>query len=389
MAKVYSIPEEIAEQATIVRSADERSRAGGSRPRLLQRAGTRPGQPALRAVVWRRLLLGVEFLAILLWTVAFARPYLDMDPSVMPTGREFGSAIQVHHLWMQMRECGWCALWYGNAGGGFPSFAEPTGSQLHPLVIAATLTWGVLNGAKVALAAAFLMAGLAQWWLAYELGVGRIARIWSAGMAVVAGNLSARMELGGFSLLMSTATCTLVLPSLVAFARSGRRRSAILLGVALALLAVAGDGYLQVAMAFSLPLALLLIQWKLEWVMLLARRSVLVAVLALLLAAPFLVPFLHFLPEFAKDHDPSFKTAQPFQYLPLNLVISDLQYYTSDALRKLPYPSHYGNYVGWIPVLLAFWALRGGRDTKDRRVIAFLAGFVFLPLWLGSAVPQA
>src|SRR3712207_7544063 len=44
-----------------------------------------------------------------------------------------------------------CATWHGGLRGGYPLFADPHGSMLHPLVMVTTLGWGVLNGAKLAL----------------------------------------------------------------------------------------------------------------------------------------------------------------------------------------------------------------------------------------------
>src|SRR6185503_5819593 len=97
--------------------------------------------------------------------------------------------------------------WNGSVRGGAPAFVDPHASLLHPLVIASTLLLGVINGSKLALLGAFFMAGVAQWWLARVLGIGRIARLWSAGMAVAAGFLAAQMGEGLFSMVISTVSC--------------------------------------------------------------------------------------------------------------------------------------------------------------------------------------
>ena len=62
--------------------------------------------------------------------------------------------------------------------GGMPAFGELFGAVLHPLVIATTLIWGVINGTKVLLFLSLLMSGFAIWWFAKELGVSRFSRIW-------------------------------------------------------------------------------------------------------------------------------------------------------------------------------------------------------------------
>ncbi len=396
MAKADTTTEDMVKETAVFQRPVERSVPVAGLSLLRQVTRERLGQrvpdvsrPDWHTIVRRRMLIAVELLIITVWTLIVARPYLNLDPAMVPTGPEYLGAIQTHHIWMQARECGWCALWYGSVAGGFPAFAEPTGSALHPLVILTTLGWGVLNGSKLALVGSLLIAGMAQLWLGRVLGLGRIARIWSAGIAVVGGHLAARMQLGSLALVLSTASCALVLPPLIALSRTGDRRTAVLLGVMLALVVVAGNGYLQVGLAFSLLAALLLVPLERTRATLLARRYALAAGLALLLAAPFLVPFLHFLPWFAKDHDPAFQSAQPFSYVPLNLVISDMTFYTADVLHKLPYPSHNANYVGWIPVLLALWALRRSRNQDQRQAIAFLVVFALLALWVASAVPLA
>lgn len=336
-----------------------------------------------------RALAVAELLAVFAWALVITRPYQDLDPAVLPLGREYVSTIQMHHLWTWARQCGWCALWNGSMQGGAPALADPYGSTLHPVVVLPTLVWGVATGAKLALVGSFFMAGVAQWWLGHVLGLGRTARVWSAGMAVAAGSLAGRMELGAFAWVVSTAACALVLPPLIAVSRGGSRRSAVALGVTLALAAVAGQGYMQIGLLCTLPAVALL--WPLERprLVLIGKRYALAAVLATLLAAPFLVPFLHLLPEFGKEIDPTFRSAQPLRYVPLNLVVNDFDFYTSEALHKLPYPALYVNYIGWIAMLLALgglgWSWRGGHEA--RRMGLYLGAVTFLAMWVASAAP--
>jgi hypothetical protein len=345
-------------------------------------------RPRGDAATKARILITAELMAIVAWTLWFTRPYLDFDPGTVPFGREWGQAIMTHHLWTRLVECGPCALWMGSARAGSPALADALyGSMLHPLVIAASLIWGVPVGAKIVLAGAWLMAGLAQWLLGYLLGLGRVARLWTAAMAVVGGHLAARMELGTLGVVLSTAACALVIPMLVLVCQRPSRRSAVLLAVALTQAALGGQGYMQVGLLFMIPAVLLLFPPDPDQQRLLARRLVLAAVLTLLFIAPFLIPFLHFVPELSKDADPAFQAAQPLAYVPLNLVISDMKFYTSEVLGKLPYPSHYALFVGWIPVLLGIWGLGAARNAFERRAIIFLAVLVFIGLFVASGVP--
>jgi hypothetical protein len=186
-------------------------------------------------------------------------------------------------------------------------------------------------------------------------------------------------------MVLSSAAAALVWPPLIQLSRAGRRREAVWLGIALGSLLLAGNGYMQVACAFAAPAILLLLPRERRKIL---SRYLLPVGIALLLAAPVLVPFLHFLPEFSKDIQPGFKFAQPLTYVPLNLVITDSAYYESNVLGKLPDFHNYALFIGWVPVLLAFWGLSDSRDREERRAVLFLAVVVFLSFWLASAGPQ-
>lgn len=352
------------------------------------RPGLRLPHEALRrglALSRPRAIAAAELLAIVIWAALFTGPYLDLSPSVMPAGREYAGAIQSHHVWERLRDCGACALWNGSQQGGSPALTDPYSSMLHPLVILTTLGWGVLNGSKIALGGGFAIAGLAQWWLARALGVGRVARLWSAALAVVAGHLAGRMELGLFGIVLSASACALVLAPLITLSRTGARRDAAVLGLALGLALVSGQGYMQTGLAFTLPAALLLLPSDAA-----LRRRVLVGALlagaiALLLAAPLLAPFARVSSMFVKLADPGFPLAQPLPHVLTNLLISDPAYFYSDVLHA-PYPFLYVNYVGLTPLLLAGLGLaQAGR--RPWRPLAFLAASAALAFWLASAEP--
>ena len=326
----------------------------------------------------------LELLILAAWTIWVTGAYLDFNPEVVPAGREFGSTIQTHHLWENVKACGWCGFWNGSARGGVPAFADVHGSMLHPVVIAATLIWGVVNGSKAALVISFWLAGFAQWWLAKELKLSWLPRMWSALLVVAAGHLAGRMELGAINVVIATAACSLVFPAVLAVHR-GRRNSVVLLALAAAGAILGGSGYIQVGLLATLPAFALLVlddDLKLKPVWKDYARA---GLLSILLAAVFLVPFLHFSPHFLKEVDPDFRVVQPLQYLALNLLIDDPGFYTTEALGKFPYPHLYTMFIGWAAVLLAVVGVTAG-GKKRRIVVGFLAAVALLELLVGSAV---
>lgn len=325
----------------------------------------------------------LEILLIGLWAFWVGREYLNFDPRITPSGREFNSAIQTHHLWTRFRECGWCALWNGTARGGNPAFVDSYGSMLHPLVFIPTLIWGMIKGAKITLVLSFWTAGIAQWWIARELKFSRIPRLWSSGLAVVGGHLAGRMELGLFVIILSTAMASLVLGGVLALVNRPGTRSAVLLGLVGGSALLAGQGYIQLGLAGTLPAYLfLLLDQEMRWKPI--RKYFLLALgIAVLIGAVFLVPFVHFSANFSKYLDPEFKLAQPLKFIPLNYLIDTFDYYHSDALEKYPFPSLYTLFIGWIPIILAVYGLTD-RQKISRSVKWFLITSLVIILLFAS-----
>ena len=333
-----------------------------------------------------RLVIIFELSIIGLWAIFVGRDYLNFDPRVLPAGREFGSTIFYHNVWVQLRTCGWCALWNGSGQGGYPAFVDTHGSMPHPLVMLPTLLWGVLKGAKISLVIALWVAGLAQWWLARELNVGRIARIWSSLMVIVAGHLAGRMEMGVFGVFFSTTTTSLIFGALIHNSNRKGFKPVVLLAIVIASSLLSGQGYLQIGLVFVIPVSLILIFDGHGWIHQTWRRYLLATGLGILLAAFFLVPMTHFLPNFAKDMDPTFTSAQSLRYIPINLVIQDPDFFRSEVLDKLPFPYLYTLFIGWIPVILAVIGIGMGKKEVRQR-LWFLLSSALVTFFAASALP--
>jgi len=333
----------------------------------------------------KRLGIVVELTILAIWAIMLGSEYLDMNPRVVPGGNEFGSAIQSHHLWTKLQTCGLCALWNGSERGGYPAFADIQGSMLHPLVAITTLPWGMINGVKVSLVVVLWSAGLAQWWLARELKLSWLPRMWSAGIAIAGGHLSGRMELGVFGVTLATAMGSLVLAGILHVHNERSNRSAVLLGVVGALAILSGQGYIQFGMIGILPAVLFLLVEKRRKLSPHWRYYLLASFLGFLLAAPLLIPLIHFGSNIAKDLDPEFRSIQPLKYFVLNLVIDNPDFYRSGVLEKFPYPYLYSLYIGWIPILLAVFGISQIK-REGWRVFGFLITGIILAFLIASAV---
>jgi hypothetical protein len=244
-----------------------------------------------------------------------------------------------------------------------------------------TLIWGVVNGSKVLVIASLGFAGLAQWWLAKELKLGWVARMWSAFMVIVGGHLATKMELGLVSMVLSTAMVSLIFPALLYVRRKREKGAILVMAFVIASAIFSGQGYMQVGMLMTAPALVFLLfddALKLQKVW---KEYAVAAVLGLLIAAPLIVPVIHFAPNLLKWKDPEFFAAQPLAYAPLNLVIDDLEFYKTHILSKLPFPSVYAVFIGWVPVIFALIGLSLASRARKKRNIYFLAasvGLVFL-----------
>ena len=315
----------------------------------------------------------LEVALILLWAMWIGRVYLNFDPNVWPFGREFGMALHAQLPWSLLTECGDCVLWNGFVNGGYPASVSLHGTFLHPLTIASTLLFGAVNGAKIIILFSLAIAGCAQWWIAKTLGLGRVARVWSAFLAAAGGHLAVKMELGLFPLVFSLASASLVIAVGLQLALTHERRTAVWLGVTTALAVLSGQGYVQLGLLLGPLLSLLVfLIGKKESLISLRKEFAIAALVAVLLAGVFWVPLLHFWSSFGKDVDPTFKSAQAIEYIPLNLVIRDADFFWSEVLGKVPYPYLYGGYIGWWPVLFAILAFRLVPRSGTRTLIFFL-----------------
>lgn len=301
----------------------------------------------------------LEVALIFGWALWLGSPYLDLNPEVWPYMGEFAMSIQNHYNWQILFQCGGCFFWSGFSNGGAPSFIDMHSAWLHPLSILATLVFGAFNGGKILLVSGLFLSGLALWWTGKLLQLGTLPRMWMAFLAVSGGHITGRMEAASVPLVLSTAACSLVIPPAFALARQGDRKYTILLGLMLGQALLAGQGYLQIAMAISLVVAVafLLISVKPDGLVIAPhwKEFILALGIAFLLAAPLFIPLFHATPFLQKHTDPDFNTAQPLRYALLNLVVDDEGFFLGEILERPPLPYVYINFIGWIPIILAIY----------------------------------
>jgi hypothetical protein len=322
----------------------------------------------------------VEIVLIFAWALWVGRVYLNPSVFYWPLGSDFSLQIMGHFTWDLLSQCGTCVFWNGMVNGGSPSFAEVQGAVLHPFVMVSTLIWGAIVGGKLTIIMGMFLAGLAQWWLARVMHLDFVPRMWAAAFAVVGGHLAGRMEIGLSTMVLSIGSASLVLAPALDLVLNRNRRAVFWLGVTLAFSLLAGQGYMQLALAVGVaPVFFLVFLLDEQMHVRPVWKQCLQGVgLAVLLAGVLLVPLLHFWPYFVKEADLNMNAAQSIQYMPLNLLIDQLDFYQTDLLGKVSAPFVYMMYIGWLPLILAAFSIRLAPREGRRLLIFFWAAILWL-----------
>jgi hypothetical protein len=342
--------------------------------RLLKRIWTR-----LRNMAGQHFVAVLELLPMMFLIVSISISYLNFRDNYFVSGYEYMLATISHYNWNYLPQCGSCVLWNGFLNGGMPAFAELHGAVLHPLVILTTLLWGVANGSKIIVLVSLFGSGVATWWLAKELGAGRIPRIWISLFGVVGGHVLGRLESGNVVLVLSVVSASLLLPMVLRLNNKVTNRRIAVLAFLMALLWLSGQGYIQLGVLLGwFPAFLFLLyqtnQKKQEkW--LAFGKSFL---LSIAISGLFLIPTLHFFTQMEKYTMGDLKSLQPLSYIPLNLVINDPDLYRQTFLGMDTFPYEHLNYIGWLPVLLAVAAGYYVLKQDQKRVF----GALFLSILL-------
>ena len=349
-----------------------------------------PNIRSLLKRIWSRLInlnerfLGpiLELLPMVFLVIYISIAYLNFKETFFVSGNEYMLATISHYIWNYLPQCGSCMLWNGFLNGGMPAFAELQGAVLHPLVILTTLLWGVANGSKVIVVVSLIGSGAASWWLAKELGAGRIPRIWISLLGVVGGHVLGRLEAGNVVLVLSVVSASFILPMVIRLNKKVTNRRIAVLAILMALLWLSGQGYIQVGVIIGwFPAFLYLLyqsnQKKQEkWVAFGKSFLLSIAISGLLL-----IPSVHFFAQMEKYTMDDLKSLQPFAYIPLNLVINDQDLFRQSFLGMDSFPYEHLNYIGWLPVIFAVAAGYFVLKQSQKRVYGALYLSILL-IWI-------
>ncbi|HIE37899.1 MAG TPA: hypothetical protein EYH30_09905 [Anaerolineales bacterium] len=332
------------------------------------------------------LLAGLEIGGLILLSVVYSHPILDLSPDLRLPGETevlTGIAVPVVEAVRQGTEF---PLWNPYVQYGKSLIADPFLFVFNPFISLPMLFLGVNNGAKVAAAVAFALAGVGMWALMKVLGTPGPVRLWCGATYMLAGGMPAHLWAGHFQLAVGLAWVPWCFASVLHALESRTRWSIGLAALPPALLFLTGNLYIPLYVLMGLAILLLASAFRRQappalWGQM--RVFALVGVFALGLIGVQLLPEWAARAYISKGTDPDLRGSQTVAHLLINYLIAEPTHYSQTHLGNLPYVQEYYNYVGVMPfALLLFWV-----PTVRRRrhvVLTFSAYFALMLTW-GSA----
>jgi hypothetical protein len=334
----------------------------------------------------RKLVVTIlELLPSLFLASYICSPYLDFRKNYFVSGYEYILVTISHYIWDYFPKCGNCVLWNGYLNGGMPAFAEMHGAVLHPLVILTTLLWGVTNGSKIIAFVSLIISGIATWWMAKELDTSRLSRIWISLLGVIGGHIIGRLESGNIVLVLSVASASLIFPMILRINKKITSRRIAILALLMAFTWLSGQGYIQIGVVVGWFPAFIFLFYQTnnnkQEKLLAFGKSLL---LSIFLSGIWVLPTLHFFSQVDKFTMVDFKSLQPFNNIPLDLVISDPGLYTQSYLGMDGFPYEHINYIGWIPVIFSIIAAFFALKKDHKRTVGALLLSILLVMIISS-----
>ena len=274
-----------------------------------------------------------------------------------------GGEFMVHIIslqnWSNALTCGLCMMW-GNNAGGMPVFADPYGTFQHPLVMLTTLIFGPLRAANITLAGAIFVMGFSGYLFCYTFKLHRLVRMWITVTMIYGGLIAGRLSIGSIGLPLSLSFAMICFVYMLVWSQNPTRKNALILGILVSMLLMAGQGYMQIAFMMTVvPISSYFYAKRksLFSSQLIVSQLILIIVIVGALIAPFSLTFLANNASFGKSTDQTFASAPPIGYIVLDYVVDSIDFYTTSLLGRQPYPYLYSNFIGYPVVLGALFAV--------------------------------
>ncbi|HLF28989.1 MAG TPA: hypothetical protein VJG32_21900 [Anaerolineae bacterium] len=304
---------------------------------------------------WRHYL--IEWLIIVAVALAYSsNTLLDFNANqLQQTGEHNESATLPLLAEIGLKRYGEIPLWNPYMLTGFPHVGDLINHFWNPVATVPVLIWGGINGLKVSVFLAFILAGIGQWLFAHGCGVRGLVRLWAALLFMLSGGLAMLWQVGWYELLLGMAFFPWCFASLWWALRRRDRASLALTAVCVAMVLSTGGGYYPFYVCVSLGvlvgMSLLTANRGERWPKL--RRTATIALLSAALLAVMLLPIIDGYRYTFREAgpDPEQDSSQPILYALFNYVVSDPQWARAGLLGMTSGWSWF--YIGALPLIAA------------------------------------
>lgn len=330
----------------------------------------------------------LEWTVILLPIWAYCLPFLNLGSKFNLPGPEaeyFETFDQI--LEISIKKYGQFPLWNPYFSTGAPYIAHPMLHAYNPFITIPVLFFGALNGFKIAVFLAFVIAGLATWWLGHEMGLSRVGRVWCALMYTLCGVAAAKFIQGHYLMVLGFGWIPFCLAALMAAARRRQRKYVCIAALGMAMLFFCGNVYyayylLYVVAIFAVVYTVTLerkpLRLKIDW----AQAKILAAsgALALGLIAIQLLPLLAYRDQYIKASNTSLSDSQSIADVALDFISPEP--FRPGAFSNELRPEEFYAYVGWWPFLAGLFIPLSAHRKGTRKRLLLLALIIFTFLWI-------
>lgn len=318
------------------------------------------------------------------WFLVYGQSW---DSVRIPVGGEYARSMNSFYFWDMLKSCGSCAFWNPNAAGK-PVLADPYGSFMHPISAIASLSVGALGGASLTLALAFLMIGLASYWLAVSLAIHPLVRVWFALASMLGGHITSRLELGSVGMPLSLAALWLAFAALVWYAHRPSFWRMLLAAICVGTLMLAGQLYYQYFFVLSAGLYVYY-AWRTGrsvWHPRFRFDLLVGTVIVIFFVSPLLINMVMTMGMYEKESDPDMSFAVPLSTQLVNFFIPNHVSSRADGLNPFPYVWAYATYIGFTPVIATVLGFRWLTLPTHRQFARLVAGIGALAMVLATGV---
>ncbi len=273
-------------------------------------------------------------------------------------------------------------LWNPYMMTGFPHAGDFVNHFWNPVSTLSILAFGGINGMKVSIFLAFIIAGLGQWWFAHVFGLRGLVRLWAALLFMISGGLALLWRLGWYELLLGMVWFPWCFTALWWALHRQDRTSIAVTVLCVAMVLTTGGGYypfyLLVGLSVLVGLAILFSrsQYRLRKL----RRALAIALLSAALLAVMLLPMVDAYRYSVRGagQDLEQRSSQTIPYSLINYVVSEPAWIDTDILGTANGFNWF--YIGVLPLAALVLTAVAISKQRWRRTYMITIGVLLLVL---------